>query len=267
MTVKTGSGGHALVLGASMGGLLAACALSESFARVTIIDRDELPTAPVDRKGVPQGEQAHGLLARGREIMEELFPGLSADLAAHGAVPVDIHNDAVWINDGHRYRRAPSDLLGLCVSRPMLETYLRGRVAALPSVDIIEHCEALGLIANADRTRVTGVRAWRTGAAAEEVFEADLVVDATGRGNRGPTWLGELGYPAPAEDVVKTGIVYVTREYRREPGQTDFDVALISAYPANPAHRPVRRASRPGSPYHRSERIRPTLVSRDRSRH
>jgi 2-polyprenyl-6-methoxyphenol hydroxylase-like FAD-dependent oxidoreductase len=77
-------GDHAVVLGASMGGLLAARVLADAYRRVTVIDRDLLPERAADRQGVPQGRHAHGLLARGAQILDELFPGLLADLAAAG---------------------------------------------------------------------------------------------------------------------------------------------------------------------------------------
>ena len=55
-------GDHAIVIGASMGGLLAARALADDFATVTLLERDVFPVADVSRKGVPQGDHAHGLL-------------------------------------------------------------------------------------------------------------------------------------------------------------------------------------------------------------
>ena len=70
-----------------MGGLLAARVLADAYQRVTVVDRDLLPECAADRQGVPQGRHAHALLARGAQILEELFPGLLADLAAAG-VPV-----------------------------------------------------------------------------------------------------------------------------------------------------------------------------------
>ena len=48
-------GQHAIVIGASMGGLLAARALSDFFAVVTVLERDALPRSDIPRKGVPQG--------------------------------------------------------------------------------------------------------------------------------------------------------------------------------------------------------------------
>ena len=57
-------GEHAVVLGASMGGLLAARVLADHCRSVTVVERDELATEPLNRRGVPQGRQPHALLAR-----------------------------------------------------------------------------------------------------------------------------------------------------------------------------------------------------------
>jgi glycine/D-amino acid oxidase-like deaminating enzyme len=47
-------GNHAVVLGASMAGLLAARSLSEFFDAVTVAERDPLPDTGAARRGVPQ---------------------------------------------------------------------------------------------------------------------------------------------------------------------------------------------------------------------
>ena len=67
---------QAVVLGASMAGLLAARVLSDHFAAVTLVERDRLPEGFEDRRGVPQGRHVHGLLASGQAILRQLFPGL-----------------------------------------------------------------------------------------------------------------------------------------------------------------------------------------------
>src|SRR5947209_18026327 len=56
------SGQHAVVIGASMAGLLASRVLSEHFKQVTVIERDRLPQEVQPRKGVPQGRHVHVLL-------------------------------------------------------------------------------------------------------------------------------------------------------------------------------------------------------------
>ncbi|EEP72764.1 monooxygenase, FAD-binding [Micromonospora sp. ATCC 39149] len=227
----TNQTGQAIILGGSIGGLLAARVLSESYEKVTVFDRDELPAEVVDRKGVPQSGHSHGLLARGRQILEEFFPGLTADLTSQGAVAIDLQRDCLWVNDGHRIPRVASGLEGLCVSRRALEAYVRDRVRALPNVEIRDRCEALGLLA--DGGAVVGARVLPRGGR-EERHDADLVVDATGRGNRGPTWLAELGYQPPVEDRVDPRTVYVSRDYRRTPGDADFAAFVSSPSPDAP---------------------------------
>jgi 2-polyprenyl-6-methoxyphenol hydroxylase-like FAD-dependent oxidoreductase len=78
-------GNHALVLGASMAGLLAARSLSEFFDEVTVVERDSLPDTAAARRGVPQGRHIHALLTRGAQVIEELFPGILDELVLDGA--------------------------------------------------------------------------------------------------------------------------------------------------------------------------------------
>ena len=54
-------GRHAVVIGASMAGLLAARVLSEHFEQVTIIERDRITSDTEVRKGVPQAQHVHVL--------------------------------------------------------------------------------------------------------------------------------------------------------------------------------------------------------------
>src|SRR5262249_48141088 len=75
---------RALVLGASIAGLLTARVLADHYAEVTIVERDVLPDGPAARHGVPHGRHLHGLHPRGRQILDELFPGFSSDLVAAG---------------------------------------------------------------------------------------------------------------------------------------------------------------------------------------
>ncbi|HEX8095341.1 FAD-dependent monooxygenase [Jatrophihabitans sp.] len=226
----------AVVVGASIGGLLAARVLSDRYDHVVILDRDVLPAGAAARRAVPQGRQLHVLLSRGKEALDELFPGLSAELNARGAPLVDLHDDVHWYNDGQRMLRAPSPLIAVGISRPLLEDALRARVAALPGVEIRSPVEVLGLTATADGSRVTGVRLLTPGPeGGERTLAADLVLDASGRGSRTPLWLAELGYQAPPEEQVRVDVTYVTRTYRREPHHLEgLSGALTNAVPGSP---------------------------------
>jgi 2-polyprenyl-6-methoxyphenol hydroxylase-like FAD-dependent oxidoreductase len=210
------TGDHAVVLGASMGGLAAARVLADAYKRVTVVDRDTLPVPGVQRRGVPQGRHAHGLLARGREALEELLPGLTDELVARGALYGDVQLQGRWYNEGVRLRQAPSGLNSLAVSRPLLEGQVRRRLAAFSNVSIVDGCDVAGLVATADGRRVSGVRTiGRTIGGGAETLTADLVVDATGRGSRSPVWLEALGYRRPEREQVRIHGSYATAMYRR----------------------------------------------------
>ncbi len=112
------NGGQAVVIGASIAGLLAACALTDRFTQVIAIDRDILPSAPDSRRGVPQSRQAHGLLARGAEALDELLPGFIKEMIAAGGVLGDSQGDFHWYLDGYLMRQATSGLIGVALTRP-----------------------------------------------------------------------------------------------------------------------------------------------------
>ena len=83
--IKAKIGKHAVVLGASMAGLLAARSLSDFFDTVTVVERDPLPDTGAARRGVPQGRHLHALLARGAQAIEEMFPGVLDEMVLDGA--------------------------------------------------------------------------------------------------------------------------------------------------------------------------------------
>ena len=174
------------------------------------------------------------LLTRGRAIFEELFPGLGEELAAHGVPMVDLHGEVHWYNDGYRMLRAPSDLIAIGMSRPLLEWSVRQRVLALPGVSILSRHEVVG--PTADGRRITGVRVVALdGDLRERVITADLVVDTGGRATRSPLWLEQLGFRPPVEEQVRVGVTYVTGVFRREPQHLDGLLgALANAVPGAP---------------------------------
>jgi 2-polyprenyl-6-methoxyphenol hydroxylase-like FAD-dependent oxidoreductase len=213
----------AVVIGASISGLLAARALSDHFAQVIVVERDVHPLARQPRKGVPQGRHAHVLLARGRELLEGFFPGFTQALNAQGAVVGDLSESSRWFSNGAYTRNFKSGLLGIQVSRPLLENAVFERLRALPNLTILENHDAAGLltrpVGSGPALRVCGVRAFDRSQPepVEKTLEADLVVDASGRGTRSLAWLESLGYARPEEEHIKMGLSYTTREFRRLP--------------------------------------------------
>jgi len=221
-------GQHAVVIGASMGGLLAARALADFFDTVTLLERDLFPLADVPRKGVPQGRHAHGLLARGRSVIESFFPGWTDEVVASGGIRGDIANDVNWVGHGVTLKTAPSDLIGLLASRPVLEGHVRRRLLALKNVRAIEGCAVQALIADEKGAAIKGVL-MRVGNGPEQTVTADLVVDASGRGSSSPAWLERLGFQRPEEEKIEIGIGYTTRVYRRRPSDLNGKLAVVVA--------------------------------------
>jgi 2-polyprenyl-6-methoxyphenol hydroxylase-like FAD-dependent oxidoreductase len=235
-----GQRAHAVVLGAGMAGLLAARVLASHFERVTVVDRDRFPDRPAFRRGVPQSRHLHVLLGRGLECLEQLFPGFEAELVAAGA-PVVEGSESLWLNAAGWCRRYRSPIRLLGASRELIEWQARTRVTALANVQVLEGCEAVGLLADRGRDAVTGVRLRPHSRRAEVTdpeaeVSADFVVDASGRSSRAPQWLAALGYQQPTLTRINSLLGYASRQYRIPAGfQADWRMLVINAKPpSNP---------------------------------
>jgi 2-polyprenyl-6-methoxyphenol hydroxylase-like FAD-dependent oxidoreductase len=222
------AGTRAVVLGGSIAGLFAAKVLADAYDEVQIVDRDKLVGVKGVRRFCPQSHQANGLLARGVQVMEELFPGLTQEMIDNGVPTGDLSGSCRWYARGNRLKQQHAGLTTLGVVRPMFEYFIRERVQQIPNVKFIEEHDILGLTTSADKSQVTGARVQKRGTDTDEVITADLVVDATGRGSRTPVWLEQLGYEKPFEERKKIDLGYVTQHFRLREGANGFvnDVAI-----------------------------------------
>jgi 2-polyprenyl-6-methoxyphenol hydroxylase-like FAD-dependent oxidoreductase len=237
MTEMTQLGERAVVLGASMGGLLAARVLADFYRNVTVVERDVLPSAPVNRRGVPQGKQIHAIQARGTQILDELFPNFLDELRAAGVTSWDDGDfSKLCISvGGHQLIRsgsAPSTLsMSISfVSRPFLEWNVRRRVRALPNVTFLEDHDVVSLTTTPAGDRVTGSRIVDRSTTRETTLTADLVVDATGRSSRTPAFLDELGYGRPPQDELMVHLAYASQLLRVAPGA--INEHMVAQFPA-----------------------------------
>ena len=206
---------HAVVIGGSVAGLIAARALADHYRRVTVLERDRLPELAEARKGTPQARHIHVLLTAGRQALEELFPGLMGELIAAGAADYDAVNDVEWISPAGRALRFPSEIRLLGATRDLIEWGVRKRVLSDPRIAVRQEVDVTGLRFDPAGRRVTGVTLHDRAAGREsEQLDADLVVDAAGRGSRPPQWLETNGYPRPRETVVNGFLGYASRFVR-----------------------------------------------------
>jgi 2-polyprenyl-6-methoxyphenol hydroxylase-like FAD-dependent oxidoreductase len=203
-------GRRAVVVGAGIGGLSMAGALAKYFERVEIFERDHLTASAAPRPGTPQDRHPHGLLAGGLQALGEIFPGFERDLARAGGVPVKVAHEI-------QFERADVGVLPkrdfgislLCASRPLIELVLRRRAEAVPNITLRPDCRVTGLVPAKASAAVHGIR-FDGGSGRSETLEADLVMDASGRGALTSTLFEALGWEQPAETEVGVDLSYAT---------------------------------------------------------
>lgn len=225
-------------MGAGPAGLATGMLLSEAGIEVTVLDKD--PAEPPDlateawndwqRPGVAQFRQAHTLLPRGRELLEDLLPSVLSRIVSLGAHPFDSLEAppptiAEWtpMSGDERFRsvgaRRPVYELGFAlaaeesgveVRRGVSVTAFRTGSEALPGIP-----------------HITGVET-----ADGEVLETDLVIDAAGRRSPLPRLLEHAGATPLHEDAQDSRFVYYTRFYRRRDADDFPRPYVISLMPA-----------------------------------
>ena len=218
---------HAVVIGASIGGLCAARVLSDFYERVTVYERDDLPDGPANRSAVPQGRHVHLLMARGAQEFEEHFPGLLDEMVAAGVPILENRPDCIHFGAaGHvlgTHHRLQTEFTAYVPSRPQLEWQIRRRVTAIDNVDVVRAAVSEPRF-DAARQRVTGVEL-----DSGDAVDADLIVDAAGRGTRLPVWLAQWGFERPREDSIDVGIGYATHQLRIPDGLIAEKVIVAGA--------------------------------------
>jgi 2-polyprenyl-6-methoxyphenol hydroxylase-like FAD-dependent oxidoreductase len=212
---------RAVVIGGSIAGLASAATLSRRVGEVVVVERR---TAKGRASVAPQGHLPHVLLVAGASVLEEVFPGFADRLVQRGAVVggADPRRlSCYWVAAGtvRDHLRLPD--LGftraLC-SRALVEEQLRELTLALPNVSLVDaSVDGLSIRDRGERATVGGVVVRGTPAS----LEADLVVDASGRGSRVETWLQAAGLPTPPHSEVVVDLRYTAFVVDRRPGDLD----------------------------------------------
>lgn len=237
MTSRLGT--DAIVIGSSIAGLMSARVLADYFDHVTVFERDPLDDSPALHKSVPQGNHLHALLQGGQQVISSLYPDFTEELRALGAVRFRLGTDiAFFFPEGKAYNltgsiKEPRDLgfEAHSQSRGLLESLMRRRTFALPNLKLVSATTVQALI-HADG-RVRGVRYGIDGATRTQ--EADLVVDAGGRGSHAPRWLTEMGFPTPDETTIGVDFAYTSTKFRKP---ADYDQELMLLVGGRPPAKP-----------------------------
>ena len=196
-------GRRAVIAGGSLGGMLGARAIAPHFAEVVVLERDVFAATPAPRRTTPQSHHVHVLLKGGENAIEEILPGFRGAIEASGSVKMRAGQDFLA---GSELGFAPRFDGGLELhgqSRWMLEHCLREQVlATTPNVSLRTGATVRGLMLDAGAHRFSGVKLETNNGTAN--LEADLVIDATGRGEGGLRWLSALAITLP--DVEEVGV-------------------------------------------------------------
>lgn len=212
MSSRNYSRKRAIVIGGSIAGKLSARVLSEFFEEVVVVEKDMSSEKSIPRRSVPQSSQGHVLLKRGEEILEELFPGIIAEMVREGSTRSDFAGNITWFHHGSQKIKYESDVTIVQQSRPFLESHVNRRLNQYTNIKFFRGFKAKGLIVNG-QNELKGIQLEKSDG---NVFEmlGDIIIDASGAGSRTPQWLEEIGFGRPPKSEVKIDLFYGSRVYK-----------------------------------------------------
>lgn len=229
---------HGLVLGGSHTGMLAATALARHVDTVTVVERDHYPEGPGQRKGVPQAHHAHLFVAGGVRAVESLLPGSTERLLAEGAHHIGLPENSLTLNAHGWQHRFPESQFVMTCGRELLDWVVRDQTLRNEKITVLEGTDVVDLCG--DMQRVTGAVV-READGSNRQIDADLVVDARGRGSRARQWFAAQGREVE-EEVLDLRLRYVTRVFEPPPKTMEEFHAVVNLFsdPAVPG--PVSNA-------------------------
>ncbi|WP_280186819.1 MULTISPECIES: NAD(P)/FAD-dependent oxidoreductase [Nocardia] len=199
----------AVIAGGGLAGLLAAWVVRDAADQVVVIESDRYPLTPAFRPGTPQSNHAHLLLEAGHRTLEQMLPGIVAELLNAGAIRVVIGRDLRWLSAAGWMAPHDNPVAFLSLTRSLLDHHVRARVLGDSKVQVVEGTKVVGLLG--DNHAVTGVRIRKRGQTVTEDLPAQLVIDASGRNSAAATWLEQLGCAPIPEIRVDAGCAYSSR--------------------------------------------------------
>ena len=227
---------HAVIIGASMAGLLAAKAIAPHFDKVSILEKDRLPDGPVAHKGTSQAYHSHLLLKAGEEAIEELFPGIREELINAGSHYVEFGQEAAWRHHGYWKATFSKSFKILMQSRPFLEGTIRKRLLKEENVQLLEEKKVKDVLFDPANGSVSGVIIENKDREPEEMA-CDLLIDGSGAGSQAVKWLKKGNYPEPKVSKVQLDLTYSSRNFICPHPMTEkYKGVVIYFGPSQPTH-------------------------------
>ena len=221
------------VVGSGICGMTTALALAKRGHQITVFERDPPPPDgnaddaffEWQRLGAAQFRHPHAFLGLMCNLLRDNYPELLEQLVTAGARPVGFA-DMLPAELKALYSPEPDDerLWVMLCRRATIETVIRRYVETLPNVTMRNRVHVVGLLSEERDGHLvaTGleIRDRADSDSAAERVQADLVIDASGRGTRFPGILRALGREV-REESEDAQIIYYTRHYRLLPGQSE----------------------------------------------
>ena len=225
--------GSAVVIGGSIAGIAAAKVLTDSFERVTVLEKDAPHRRREGRPGAAQGWHLHHLLTAGQIELERQFPGIVDDMVREGAFKVDMAAQYRIRLGGSWKKPGTSDIQIVCAGRPLLEWCVRRRLDGEPRVTFRYESEVTDLVFDRGGQTVIGV-AVRGAEGRVEVVPAEFVVDASGKNTPVPDILDQVGVGAPEVEQDIINCFYSTMQHHVPPERQWQDKVMVICYAYRP---------------------------------
>jgi 2-polyprenyl-6-methoxyphenol hydroxylase-like FAD-dependent oxidoreductase len=204
--------GKQAVVGAGMSGLTTARALADYFEQVVVVfERDALPP---DTTLTGPEHRSLAMFTRCWPVASVRFTSCFQALKRTSRTPGRCHfvspsRFAPRCRVTIRSRSAISAGSFIPCPDPLIESTVRQRVQRYANISVCPRCRVRDLIASADSAMVTAIR-WENANGNGETLPADLIIDATGRGNLALSLLDSMGRPQPDKTTIEIDIGYAT---------------------------------------------------------
>ncbi|KAM0791043.1 hypothetical protein ACM66B_004339 [Microbotryomycetes sp. NB124-2] len=225
--VKHKRRGRAVVIGASISGILTARVCAKYFDSVLLLDAEECTTDPTTKRHrVKQHNQLHLFLGLLHPALKAMFPSFETAFNEAGGKVVPPHPVSY---KGTRCLQLPDaektgwPVRQLYISREALEALLRKLVLSTCSNVETRVGMAKGIVMSQDRKSVESVMVRSPDGQVDNV-ECAFVVDASGTTNGSIGWLKNAGFRAPEKVTYDPAIVYTCYTFHTTPAtRAKFD--------------------------------------------